>query len=98
MLSSIQRIVDIAENRRLVVDIPPEIPAGKAEMTIVFAPLPPTIEPGARNFKNAINKARGIAKRSGATLTVETFLRWKQDDKAQEAARYRPHVQAEDIP
>ena len=78
-MTAIQRTVDISESRQLVLDIPKEIPTGKTEMMIVFYPLPEKNLPNTQSHKNAIEKARGIAKRMGATLTVDTFLRWKHD-------------------
>lgn len=97
-MTAIQRTVEISENRRLVLDIPKEIPTGKAEMTIVFSPLPEKDLPGPGSHKNAIEKARGIAKRLGAALTVDTFLRWKQDDIALEETHYRQRFHAENAP
>ena len=70
-------------------DVPKEIPTGKTEMMVVFSPLPPKNMPGAQSHKNAIDKARGIAKRLGATLKVDTFLQWKQDDIDLEETQYR---------
>ena len=97
MMTAIQRTVEIAENRRLVLDIPEEIPTGKTEMTIVFSPLPPETGQGTQRHKNAIDKARGIAKRLGAGLSVDTFLRWKQDELALEETQYRTRVNAKDV-
>jgi hypothetical protein len=37
----------------------------------------------------AIKEGCGIAKRIGATLTVDKFLRWKKEDIALEEAQYR---------
>jgi hypothetical protein len=96
MMTAIQKTVEIFADRRLVLDIPTEIPTGKTEMMIVFSPLPKT-QSGMSNrgsHKNAIEKARGIAKRKGATLTVDKFLRWNEEDIALEEAQYRERFHA----
>jgi hypothetical protein len=90
MMTAIQKIVEIPVDRRLVLDIPAEIPTGKTEMMVVFSPLSQMqLEKYRRSHKSAIEKARGIAKRKGATLTVDKFLRWNEEDIALEEAQYR---------
>ena len=66
--------MDIQADRRIFLDLPPELPVGKAKVTVI-----PQIEKPIDNYEAAV-KLRGLAKKMGSTLTVERFLEMKQED------------------
>jgi hypothetical protein len=93
---TIEQTVEIPASHKLYLDIPGNIPVGKAKVTIV-----PFAEPPAKPAPNpyeAIEQAAGFAKKLGSTLTVDKFLRWNEEDIALEEAQYRKrfHHEGED--
>jgi len=73
---TITQTVEIPADRRLTIDVPPEIPAGKAVLT--FKPVfeAPFIDP-----IEAIERCSGIAKQLGCTLSSDGFLAMRRKDK-----------------
>ena len=71
----ITQTVEIPANRRIFLDLPPELPLGKAKVTVT-----PQIETPSDNAYEAVEKLRGLAKKMGSTITVERFLEMRQDD------------------
>jgi hypothetical protein len=93
---TIEQTVEIPANHRLYLDIPGDVPIGKAKITIV-----PFAEPPAKPALNpyeAIEQAAGFAKKLGSTLTVEKFLEMQREDLEMEEAQYRRlfHHEGED--
>ena len=71
----VEQTVEIPPSRRLFLDLPLELPVGKAKVTIT-----PQIEKSAVNVFEEATKLRGLAKKMGSTLTVERFLEMRQED------------------
>jgi len=72
---TITQTVEIPANRQIFLNLPPELPLGKAKVTVT-----PQIEtPSDRAYETA-TKLRGLAKKMGSTMTVERFLEMRQED------------------
>jgi hypothetical protein len=86
MTITIEKIVEIPADHRLVIEVPPEVPAGRAVLT--FTPAAGT-RPGRRlteRQKAAIEKCRGIAK---GVLSSEESLAMRREDLELEEAKHR---------
>jgi hypothetical protein len=81
---NITQTVEIPANRRLFLDLPIELPVGRAKVTVT-----PEAEFPANDRYAAVENLRGIAKRMGSTLTVERFLELGREDAEREEAEYR---------
>jgi hypothetical protein len=82
---SVTQTVEIPANRRITLEVPPEVPVGRVILTFTPAVSPDfdtTDTPRARN-KAAWEKLRELTKDS--KLTVESFLEMKNADRALEA-------------
>jgi len=80
---TIVQTVQIPANRRIYLDLPPELPVGKAKVTVTSqAEMPST-----GVYETATN-LRGLAKKMGSTLTVERFLEMRQEDLRLEEEEY----------
>ena len=66
---TITQTVEIPESRQIFLDLPHDLPVGKAKITVT----PQTEKPAAGVYEAATN-LRGIAKKMGSTLTVEEAL------------------------
>ena len=82
----IEQTVEIPASRRIFLDLPPELPVGKAKITITS----PVEKPAA--YKTVAD-LRGIAKKMGSTITVKRFLEMRQEDLSLEEAKYRGFFQ-----
>jgi len=71
----IEQIVEIPADRRVFLNLPPELPIGKAKITVTTQP-----EKSAANIYEAVTKLRGLAREMGSSLTVEEFLEMRQED------------------
>ena len=71
----VTQTVDIQADRRIFLDLPPELPVGKAIVAVI-----PQIEKPIDNTYEATVKLRDLAKKMGSTLTVERFLEMEQED------------------
>lgn len=92
---SVTQTVDIPANRRLTIDVPCEVPAGKT--IIIFKPVTETslymtaqdaidhslgFGSGLRiDPMEAINRCSGITKRLGFNLSSDDFLELNRQDK-----------------
>jgi len=85
---TITQTVEIPADHRIFLDLPPELPVGKAKITIT-----PQTEKPSGNVHEAIGSLRGIAKRMGSTLTVERFREMRREDALLEEERYRRFFQ-----
>ncbi|GHV47225.1 hypothetical protein AGMMS49546_36610 [Spirochaetia bacterium] len=83
-----EQTVEIPASHRLRLDleVPPEIPAGKAILT--FTPAVVDIERRARTG-DAIERCWGLAKRMGFTCTSDDLLAERRKDLELEEAKYR---------
>ena len=90
---TVTQTVDIPANRRLTIDVPKEVPAGKT--VLIFKPVSDASphrtaqEAIDRDFGNtpgidpmeAIDRCSGIAKRLGCPLSSDNFLAMRRLDK-----------------
>jgi hypothetical protein len=93
---TIEQIVEIPANHRLTIEVPPEIPVGraKAAITLIFEtetpePLPGLSKGPSLSVEEALETGRGIAKRMGSRLTSDLSIKWRHEDKELEEAKYR---------
>jgi hypothetical protein len=85
----IEQTVEIPASHRLVIDVPPEVPAGKTRVVIQF-PMHTSAELATRvTAKEAIEYCRGLAKRLGCKASSDTTLEARREDKALEDAKFR---------
>ncbi|MDR3147280.1 MAG: hypothetical protein LBU00_02750 [Treponema sp.] len=72
---TIEQTVEIPASRRLVLDLPPEIPVGraKAALTLTFETPP---------HRDRIKSFRGILK--GRGISLDRFMETQREDKALE--------------
>jgi len=66
---TIEQTIEIPVDHRIFLDLPPELPVGKAKVTVTLQ----TEKPAANGYEAAAN-LRGLAQKMGSTLTVERFL------------------------
>ena len=92
---AITQTVDIPANRRLTIDVPPEVPAGRAVLVfkpVAEAPVCMTAQEavnlglgfgsGSRiDPMEAINSCSGITKRLGFNFSSDDFLTMRRQDK-----------------
>ena len=72
---TIEQTVEIPADRRISLDLPPELPVGKAKITITsLAEMP------AADAYDAVTSLQGLAKKMGSTLTVARFLDMRRED------------------
>jgi len=88
---TIEQTVEIPANYRIFLNLPPELPVGKAKITITPQPEKP-----AANIYDTVTKLRGLAKEMGSSLTVEGFLEMRKEDLRLEEAKYRKLFQKKD--
>ena len=81
---TIEQTVEIPADHRIFLELPPELPVGKAKITITPQPEKPVT-----NIYDSVTKLRGLAKEMGSSLTVEDFLEMRQEDLRLEEAKYR---------
>jgi hypothetical protein len=78
---TIEQTVEIQADHRLVMELPLEIPVGKAKVEVTVTPAPRRL-----SHMEAIEKCRGIAK---GVLSSDEFLEMRRKDKELEDAQYR---------
>ena len=78
---TIQQTVEIPANHRLTIDVPCEIPAGRA----ILAFTPALNRQAIRD--EWINPLLGLAKTKGAKLTLERFVEMQQEEIERENDR-----------
>ena len=84
----IEQTVEIPTSRRIFLDLPLELPMGKAKITVTSQ----SGKPAAGAYEAAAN-LKGLAKKMGSTLTVERFLEMRREDLRLEEAQYRRFFQ-----
>jgi len=80
---TITQTVEIPVSRRIFLDLPLDLPVGKAKITIT----PQTEKPTADVYE-AITNLRGLGKKMGSTLTVERFHEMQREDLRLEEEKY----------
>jgi len=81
---TVEQTVEILASRRIFLNLPLELPMGRAKITVTSQ----VEKPAATSCEAAVN-LRGLAKKMGSTLTVERFLEMRQEDLRLEEAKYR---------
>jgi hypothetical protein len=80
--------IPVSHRLRLDIEVPQEIPAGRAIIT--FTSTAAALETERRlHTRAAIERCAGIAKRTGAPCTSDDLLAERRRDKEQEDAKYR---------
>jgi hypothetical protein len=82
---AIEQTVEIPANRRITLDVPPEVPLGKVILTFTPA-VSPKEDAGIENnrprsAREALEIGRGIAKRLGSRLSSDRFLEMRHQDR-----------------
>ena len=77
-------MVDIPADHKIFLELPPELPVGKAKITITAQTEKPSDNP-----HEAIKNLRGITKRMGSSITAERFREMRQEDAHLEEEKYR---------
>jgi len=81
---TIEQTVTIPANHQISLNLPNELPVGKAKITIT-----PQTEKHSADARRTIENLRGLAKRMGSTLTVNSFLEMRREDLRLEEEKYR---------
>jgi hypothetical protein len=81
---TIMRTVEIPADRRVFLNLPLELPVGKAKVTVTSQMEKPSV-----NVYDAVTNLRGIAKKMGSTLTMEHFHEMQREDLRLEEERYQ---------
>jgi hypothetical protein len=79
---SVTQTVEIPASHRLTIEVPREVPSGRA--VLAFFPV-------ANAYKT--ESLRGLAKKMGSTLTTEHFLEMRREDLHLDEERYRKFSQ-----
>jgi len=72
---TIEQTIEVPASHQVLLDLPPELPVGKAKITVTPQPEKPSV-----NVYEAATRLRGLAKKMRSTLTVERFLEMRQED------------------
>jgi hypothetical protein len=87
---TIEQTVEIQSDRRLVLDLPPELPVGRARVAVTVTPeRNETPEEHRRRSREAIERCRGLGKRLGSQVTSEDVIASHREDLAREEAKYQ---------
>ncbi|MDR2923223.1 MAG: hypothetical protein LBU85_07775 [Treponema sp.] len=81
---TIEQMIEVPVNRRISLDLPLELPVGKAKITIT-----PQVDHPNANAYGTIENLRGLAKRMGAAVTMENFLEMRREDVRLEEDKYQ---------
>ena len=81
---TITQTVEIPASRRIFLELPLDLPVGRAKVTI----MPEAARPAASIDEPSVN-LRGLAKRMGSKLTVKDFLKMAKEDLDFEEERFQ---------
>jgi hypothetical protein len=84
---TIEQTVEIQSDHRLVLELPPELPVGRARVEVTVMPEPD--EARRQRFREAIEKCRGLGKRLGSKVTSDDIIKGRREDLALEEAKYQ---------
>ena len=78
---TIEQMVEIPEDRRIVLDLPPDLPVGKARIVVIISPEP--LPPGEdiKSLKSLFGIHKGMD-------TLDAYFERKRADKAKEDAQF----------
>ena len=85
---TVTQTVNIPADRRVFLDLPPELPVGKAKVTVTSEEQTYEVNTAGFSPNEAVQNLRGLAKKMGSTLTVERFIEMKREDRDLEEAEY----------
>ena len=88
---TITQTIEVPANRRVLLDLPLNLPIGKAKVTITPQPEGPAV-----NAHEAIINLRGLSKKMGSTLTVDRFHEMMREDLCLEEEKYNRFFQKKD--
>jgi hypothetical protein len=77
----IEQTVEIPVSHRLVWDLPPELPTGKARAALTLTFEKNTGIEKDPSVREALEMGRGIAKRLGSRLSSDQFLEMRHQDR-----------------
>ena len=80
---TIEQTIEIPASRRIFLNLPLDLPVGKAKITVT-----PQTEKPAANVYEAAKSLKGLAKKMGSTLTVEQFHEMQREDLRLEEEKY----------
>jgi hypothetical protein len=83
---TLEQTVEIQSDRRLVLDLPPELPIGRARVTVT-PERNETPEERRRRFSEAIERCSGLGKRLGSKVTSDDVIAGHREDLAREEAK-----------
>jgi hypothetical protein len=87
---TIEQTVEIQSDRRLVLDLPLELPVGRARVEVTVTPeRNETTEERRRRSREAIERCSGIGKRLGSKVTSDDVIAGHREDLAREEAKYQ---------
>jgi len=81
---TITQTVEIPVDRRLFISLPVELPPGKAKVTITSQ-----VDISPVNDYKAVTNLRGLAKKMGSTLSMESFQEMQQEDLCLEEEKHQ---------
>ena len=85
---TITQTVDIPASRRLLLDLPLELPVGRAKVTVISE-----MDRTPTNTNETVESLRGLAKKMGSTITVERFLEMRRENLDIEETKYNRFFQ-----
>jgi len=85
---TIEQTIEVPASRRIFLDLPLDLPVGKAKVIIT----PQTVKPSTDVYE-AATSLRGLAKKMGSTLTVERFHEMQREDLRIEEEKYHRLLQ-----
>jgi hypothetical protein len=87
---TIEQTVEIQSDRRLVLDLPPELPVGRARVAVTVTPeRNETPEERRRRSHEAVERCRGLGKRLGSKVTSDDVIADHREELAREEAKYQ---------
>jgi hypothetical protein len=86
---TIEQTIEIPANHLLTLEVPSEIPTGRARMALTINPAAEEPEPNDTysNFDAALAEIRELC--TDSTLTVDSFLEMRRKDLELEEVKYR---------
>ena len=85
---TITQTIDIPADRRIFLNLPVELPVGRAKITVTLQ-----MERTAADVYETVTNLRGLAKKMGSPLTLEKFHEMQQEDLLLEEEKYQKFFQ-----
>lgn len=82
---TIEQTIEIPANRRIFLDLPPDLPVGAAKVALTVTPE----SPRKMTPKEAVEYCRGLGKRLGSKASSDSVLEARREDKLLEDAKFR---------